>query len=110
MGGLQCSYYGLRSRFRLEIGIWYGQRTSVTTTVGRTSRGSPDRLARAEGLWGEAMSAPSERHFWARNAPYVLRDPADLLKSQRMRPPFERTINPHVAFKSLSYRPCSLLL
>jgi hypothetical protein len=51
-----------------------------------------------------------EKHLWARTAPSLFAHPGKPLKLLTSSPPSERTINPHLAFKSLSYRPCPLLL
>jgi hypothetical protein len=75
--------------FSIEDRIWDGQRTSISATVGRTLGTS--RGTRAGGLGDNFKAASPQRHFWARNAPYAVKDRDNLLKSQQMRPPSERT-------------------
>src|SRR5260221_7628305 len=52
----------------------------------------PDRFACGEGLGMDFKASSFQRYVWARNAPYALTDPCNPVKSQRMRPPSERTI------------------
>jgi hypothetical protein len=101
---------GADCMFSFEERICRNSRTSVSATVGRmqgrTQRAANDRLACAGGQFRGDLNAPSlERYFRARNAPYSLDDPGNSLKSQRMRPPSERTINPRLALKSLRLEP-----
>lgn len=74
---------------------------AITFGIGATLTGSAITLTEdtdtAEREFGDDVKAPSpERYFWVRNAPYSLNDPDNLLKLQQMRPPSERTINPHL--------------
>jgi hypothetical protein len=86
---------GTRRAFSIEDRIWDGQRTSVSATVGRTlgaSRAVPREIRAREGGLGHDFKAASlQRHFWVRNAPYVVKDRGNPLKSQQMRAPSERT-------------------
>jgi hypothetical protein len=85
---------GTRRVFSIEDRIWDGQRTSVSATVGRTlgaSRGVRGQIRTRGGRLGEDFKAASlQRHFWARNAPYAVKDRGNPLKLQQMRPPSER--------------------
>jgi len=84
-----------RRVFSIEDGIWDCQRTSVSATVGRTlgaSRGVPRQIRTRGGDLGDDFKVASlQRHFWARNAPYAVKDRGNPLISQQMRPPSERT-------------------
>jgi hypothetical protein len=44
-----------------------------------------------------------QRNFWARNAPFALKDPDNPLILQQMRPPSERTIPQRLVLKSFSF-------
>jgi hypothetical protein len=86
---------GTRRMFSIEDRIWDGQRTSVSAMIGRTlgaSRGVPRQIrTRGGGLGDDFKAASLQRHFWVRNAPYAVKDRGKPLKSQQMRPLFERT-------------------
>jgi len=100
---------GTRRVFSIEDRIWDGQRTSVSATVGGTlgtSRGVLRQIrTRGGGLGDDFKAASLQRHFWVRNAPYAVKDRGNPLKSQQMRAPSERTINPRLALKSLRFFP-----
>lgn len=73
--------------FSIEDRIWDGQRMSVSATVGRTPGAGLGVLR-----WVRTLKAASlQRHFWARNAPYAVKDRDNPLKSQQMRARSERT-------------------
>jgi site-specific DNA recombinase len=86
-----CAGCGGAMTLRTEDRIWDGQRTSISATVGRTlgaSRGVHRQIrTRGGGLGDDFQSGILQRHSWVRNAPYVLKDPDNPLKSQRMRAP-----------------------
>ena len=86
---------GTRRVFSTEDKIWDGQTTTVSATVGRAlgaSRGVPRLMHTHGGGFGNDFKAASlQKHFCGRNAPYLLSDQDNPLKSQQMRPPSERT-------------------
>jgi len=86
---------GAGRMFSIEDMVWDSQRTSVSATLGRTlcqsQRASRQVRTRGCGLWDDLKASPLQRYFWARNAPYVSKDPDNPLKSQQMRAPSERT-------------------
>ncbi len=92
--------------FLIEHRIWDGQRTSVSATVAQTlgtSRGVPRQIrTRGGGIRDDFKAVSLQRYLWLRNAPYALNDRGNPLKSQQIRPPSERTINPRLASKSLT--------
>jgi hypothetical protein len=81
--------------FSIGERIRYGHSTPVSATLGRMlgqSQGASRQIgARGGGLWDDVKALALQRHFWVRNAPYVLADRCKSLKSQQMRPPSERT-------------------
>src|SRR5271163_3961477 len=102
---LNVSDAGTRRASSIEDRIWDGLRMSVSATVGRTpTLGQALQRVRTHGAWfGRDLKAASlQRHFWVRNAPYAVKDGGNPLKSQQMRPPSERTINPRFELKSLA--------
>lgn len=62
-------------------------------------------VGNARELPGRSGEARSEKHLKLRIAPDVVAYLCKLLKSQRMRPPSERTINPRFALKLLAVFP-----
>jgi hypothetical protein len=102
---LNVSDAGAGRMFSIEDMVWDSQRTSVSATVGQTvgqSQGASRRVrTRGRGFGDDAIATP-QKHFWARNEPYALRSHRNSLKSQQMRAPSERTINPRLALKLLT--------
>ena len=91
---------GANSNFAIEERICRsgqkGQTSIPATVVGRTQggshRASNDRLAIEEVSSLEDLNEPSlEKHFWARNALYALKNVSNPLKSQQKDAPSERT-------------------
>jgi hypothetical protein len=99
----------LVARFRLKIGsVTARGRRYQPRSVGRlgASRGVLRQIRTRGGRIGDDFKTASlQRHLWVRNAPYALKDPDNPLKSRQMRPPSERTRNPPLALKSLSFFP-----
>jgi hypothetical protein len=86
----------------IEESICRNGQTSVSASIarlqGRTQRAFNDRLACGGGELRDDVRY-LERYFRGRNAPYSLNDIGNPLKSQQMRAPSERTINPQSALK-----------
>ena len=103
---LNGSVGGTRRASSIEYEIWDGEGTSVSTTTGRAlgaGRRVPQQSRTSSGRLEDDFKAASlQTHFWVRNAPYAVNDRGNSLKSQQMRPPSERTINPRLASKSLT--------
>ena len=82
--------------FSIEDRIWDHQGIPVSTAVGRMLSASraPQQLGGRGGRFGDDLiAALRQTYFCGRNAPYSLNDPDNTLKSQKMRPPSERTIS-----------------
>jgi hypothetical protein len=73
---------------------------AVVRMLGQGRVTSQQVRTRRDGFGDDLNAAPFERYFWARNAPYTSTDPCNQLKSQQIRPPSERTINPRLAIFS----------
>jgi hypothetical protein len=81
--------------FSIEDRIWDDQTTSVSEAVVRMRDQSREAFrrvcTRGCDFWDDLKAPALQRHFWARNAPYAVKDRGNSLKSQQMRPPSERT-------------------
>jgi hypothetical protein len=83
----------LVARLRLEMGSGTAKgRRHRPSSVGCSSQRTSRSVRTKEGRLGDNLKAPNiQKHFCAGNPPYALLNPCNILKSQEMRPPSERT-------------------
>jgi len=95
VGTLNVSGAGMRRPSSIEDKIRDGDGTLISATMVRklsASRAVPQQTRTSGGGRADHFKAVSlQTHFWVRNAPYAAKDRGNPLKSQRMRPPSERT-------------------